>query len=76
MRILFICNAAEAVLGKQIVDSLDQKGLSRPVLLDSEQLELLRGFRDDMRSNKLPPLLAFASQDQRVEHRAQSLSTP
>ena len=34
---------------------------ARPVLLDSEQFELLRGFGDDMRGNKLPPLPAFAS---------------
>ena len=48
-RILFIRNAAEAILGKQVVDGFYQESLGRPVLLDSEQFELLRGFGDDMR---------------------------
>ena len=37
-KILFICNAAETILGKQIVDGFHQKVLGCPVLLYSEQL--------------------------------------
>src|SRR5262245_1245046 len=61
IRILFIRNAAEAVLGKEVVDGFHEEGLRRSVLLDSEQFELLCGFGDDMRGNKLPTLPAFGS---------------